>query len=108
MSRGLELFSTEVSAARPKVIARVPPNELYMRACVGVWVCVCVCVCVGMCPHTYSSTCRRNLILDRSRPNINEAYFTLKTEPSQAFAELTHYTKTNTWFKRVIALRLRV
>jgi hypothetical protein len=30
MSRGLELFSIEVSAARPKVIARVPPNELYL------------------------------------------------------------------------------
>jgi hypothetical protein len=71
-----------------------------VRACVGVW--------VGVCPHTYSSTCRRNLILDRSRPNINEAYFILKTEPSQAFAELTHYTKTNTWFKIVIPLRLHV
>jgi hypothetical protein len=30
MSRGLELFSTEVRAARPKVIASVQPNELYV------------------------------------------------------------------------------
>jgi hypothetical protein len=29
MSCGLEFFSTEVSAAPPKVIAHVPPNELY-------------------------------------------------------------------------------
>jgi hypothetical protein len=30
MSCGLEFFSTEVSAAPPKVIAHVPPNELYV------------------------------------------------------------------------------
>jgi hypothetical protein len=30
MSCGLEFFSTEVSAAPPKVIAHVPPNELYI------------------------------------------------------------------------------
>jgi hypothetical protein len=30
MSCGLEFFSTEVSAAPPKVIAHVPPNELIM------------------------------------------------------------------------------
>jgi hypothetical protein len=31
MSCGLEFFSTEVSAAPPKVIAHVPPNELYYQ-----------------------------------------------------------------------------
>jgi hypothetical protein len=31
MSCGLEFFSTEVSAAPPKVIAHVPPNELYLN-----------------------------------------------------------------------------
>jgi hypothetical protein len=31
MSCGLEVFSTEVSAAPPKVIAHVPPNELYIN-----------------------------------------------------------------------------
>jgi hypothetical protein len=30
MSCSLEFFSTEVSAAPPKVIAHVPPNELYV------------------------------------------------------------------------------
>jgi hypothetical protein len=29
MSFDLEFFSTEVNAAPPKVIAHVPPNELY-------------------------------------------------------------------------------
>jgi hypothetical protein len=31
MNCGLEFFSTEVSAAPPKVIAHVPPNELYVQ-----------------------------------------------------------------------------
>jgi hypothetical protein len=33
MSRGLELFSTEVNAAQPEVIVHVPPNELYLNLC---------------------------------------------------------------------------
>jgi hypothetical protein len=36
MSCGLEFFSTEVSAAPPKVIAHVPLNELYSAVFINI------------------------------------------------------------------------
>jgi hypothetical protein len=56
MSCGLEFFSTEVNAAPPKVIAHVPPNELYK-----------VSYCVLMRP--YQMDPKNNFILENSDKN---------------------------------------